>query len=407
MHRIWWWTLGLIGAATVAGIGFAILGANPERSGQPALARGCHKVLVRDAASGTIVRGIEDIAIDERTATAYLAADDRRAVEQALAENRGEVPQGGIYALDLDKVTADTREVAVNDATAAFKLGNSFHPHGIDLVVTPGERPTLFAVNRRQGDRWPGKVAATGADATIEVFDVVDSHPARLVHRHSVQSHLLCRANDVAGLARDRFLVSIDGSACAGPARWLELGLGLARGAVMLGFVGDASKGAEENDTIVPVAENIDFANGIALDDRRVFLAATRGRVLLVYARDGVVGVRGPLEPERVIPLAAAPDNLSWAPDGRLLVAVHPSLLKLARYRYGWLDPGSAPSEIIDVDVSDDGRRLLHRDEQGRVLSAASVAVVHDDLLLVGSVVDDGLMVCRYPGEPAAGRPES
>lgn len=148
------------------------------------------------------------------------------------------------------------------------------------------------------------------------------------------------------------------------------------------------------------VAEGIGFANGLALDRQHLYVAATRDQALLVYRRDSLNGTAALGAPERVIAVHGGPDNLSWASEHVLLVAVHPSLLRLAGYRYHWMSGSmswfeTAPTRILAVDVRDGAQRIVWDSKAGEPLSATTVAVRHGDFLIAGSVTDAGLMVCQ------------
>src|SRR6185369_3622776 len=105
-----------------------------------------------------------------------------------------------------------------------------------------------------------------------------------------------------------------------------------------------------------PAATAVKGANGIAasLDLRRVYVAASLGNDLLIFDR----GERDLLTLADTIPLGSSPDNLAVAPDGRILVAGHPSLFRLlvARTRTPW-DP--IPSQVIEVLPSKSGEHWV------------------------------------------------
>jgi arylesterase / paraoxonase len=353
----------------------------------------CRRVVVTDANSGHTLRGIEDIAVHAAANVAYLSADDRWAVEHGVARRGGVLPQGGIYVLPLDDSSLRAERLDVADATIGFKAENVLHPHGIDLVFDAEGRGTLYVVNRRYqrqdaersggGGRWERV-------PTVEVFDLGEA--GALHHRRTVRNEAFCRANGIAGLGRERFLVSNDGAACGKWGRRLEQAFGLKRGNVALVALDDAT-GAS---AVTRIAGGIAFANGLAVDAHHLYVAATRDQALLVYRLDHV-NDGGALErPERVIAVDGGPDNLSWASEHTLLVAVHPSLLRLAAYRYQWMAlADSAPTRIIGIDVRDGAQRTLYASDAGEPLSAATSAVQHGNALIAGSVTDEGLMLCH------------
>lgn len=377
-----------------AAVGFVVLIGQPSMC-VAALASDCRHVAIVDA-RGQAVRGIEDIAVDAEAKVAYLSADDRWAVEAHAAQGDPVLPQGGIYGLRLDDALLGSERIVVADLTTSFKIENDFHPHGIDLVFDAGGKGTLYVINRRY-QRRNAKRASGGrweVVPTVEIFDVGEG--GKLYHRRTVRSGAFCRANEVAGLDRRRFLVTNDGAACGTWGRRLERALGLKRGNVVLVELEDAT-GAS---AVRTVAERIGFANGLALDAHHLYVAATRDQALWVYRRDSLneMGTLG--APERVIAVDGGPDNLSWASEHVLLAAVHPSLLRLAAYRYRWMSWGmswldAAPTRIVAVDVRDGSQRVVWASDAGEPLSAATIAARHEDVLIAGSVTDTGLMLCH------------
>lgn len=304
----------------------------------------CRTIAV--TANGQRVVGIEDIALDAPRGQAVLSAYDRRAGTD-----------GGLYLLDLTALEgADRVEVR--------PLATGLRPHGIDLRAEGDGTRTVLAINRRHD-----------GSTTVERYTLDGTD---LQHRDTVADPLLCRANDVAILDRDRFLFTSSHGGCGWTAVVTENVLGQ-RG----GFVGLAESGGAR-----VLASGIGFANGILADpDRdRLSVAATRERVVLVYPLSALLS-GGPATPQR-IEVPGGPDNLTAGPGGQVLMALHPSLFRLALHRYGWPGGETAPSRIAalggDILVDEDGGRF----------SAATVAVAWDGGLLIGSVTADGLLFC-------------
>ena len=386
--------------ATLKRVGLAALAAGAGFAGQPSAGdspvSACRKVVVTDATSGRTLRGIEDIAVDAAANIAYLSADDRWAVEEGAAHFEGVLPQGGIHMLPLDDASLSADRIEVADLTTQFKTEHALHPHGIDLVSDAEGRKVLYVINRRY-ERLKSERGSGGGGGgqweivpTVEVFDVGES--GALHHRRTVRDRAFCRANGIAGLGRARFLVSNDGIACGRWGRRLEQTLGLKKGNVVLAELDDATGSS----AVTRVAEGIGFANGLAVDAEHVYVAATRDQALLVYRIDGFSNTSALKGPEHIIAVDGGPDNLSWGREHALLVAVHPSLLRLAAYRYQWMSlVDTAPTRIIGVDVRDGSQRTLYASDAGEPLSAATIAVAHGNVLIAGSVTDEGLMLCH------------
>lgn len=359
----------------------------------PMLATDCRSIRLVDADTGESVVGAEDIAIDQTASIAYVSAHDRRTLFD-LGEAVAPAVQTGIYALPLQPGRLPPDSVMVTDLTRDFAAGQPFFPHGIDVYREDGT-VRLFAVNRRYG-----VMDDPGQRTSVEVFDVGSGG---LTHLATVAHPLLCRGNDVAALGTDRFLVSNDHRACTERGELVENVLGLDRAFVVYGVLrGDGSA------TLRTVAEGIAFANGLAVDPGgrpRAYVAATRGRAVLVYRLADLL-TRGAADPTTRIDLEAGPDNLHRGPSGQLLTAVHPSLMRLWLYLNRHLGVDHAPSRVIEIDVSDGSTRLVWEDPSGTMLSAATVAAWHDGVLLVGSVMDEGLVACRHAPGAADGAPD-
>jgi arylesterase/paraoxonase len=95
--------------------------------------------------------GGEDVTIDRETMTAYVSADDRRAVAA------GRPARGEIYAIDLTRPEA--APVALTGGTPA-----DFHPHGLSLWREPDGRRRLFAIKHLQGGGQSVAVFDVGAN---------------------------------------------------------------------------------------------------------------------------------------------------------------------------------------------------------------------------------------------------
>jgi len=336
----------------------------------------CRAVAPTVVASGEGIAGPEDIAVDHAAGVAYVSAYDRRTEAK-----------GGIYRLDLEGDLRD--DVAVADVTADWPAERPFHPHGISLFVGADGRKSLFVINHRIGG---------AGRSTVEVFDIVDD---ALVHRGeegTISHPLICFPNDLAAVGESSFFVTND-HGCGGPGRIVEDVLGLERAGVVYYDDGSARE----------VARGLAFANGIAIgppgdDDQpaRLFVAATREKAVNVYDVDALLGGLEATEaPMAAIGLDGGPDNLSWLPDGRLLVAAHPSLFRLWLHLL-WGGPEKTPSRLVAVDPAapEQEPALVYADD-GSEFSAATAGAAHRGRLLIGAVTGDRLVVCRYPEDRA------
>ncbi len=195
--------------------------------------------------------------------------------------------------------------------------------------------------------------------------------------------------------------MSNDRGACGGLGAWVEDLLPLDRAnLVRLAFSEDPAQEPQAR----RVATGLRFANGLAVakadgdtDGDWVYVADTRKNEIAVYSAETLHSGTG-AAPASVLPLPDAPDNLRWAPDGRLITAVHPSLLRLGLYIKRVLGVTSAPSRVLAISPDDGKSQVLFDDPEGELISAATAAAIHDGWLLIGSAFDRGLVVCRLPG---------
>ena len=299
----------------------------------------------------------EDITIDPKTGFAFISSADRRTQWSSSSHVR----KGAIYGLDLK-----ARDPELVNLTADF--AEEFNPHGIGLWLEGNEK-SLFVVNHRQDGHF------------VEIFDFKDN---RLIHRESVQGSLMHSPNDVIPVGPRTFYVTNDHGNSSDLGRVVEEYLQLARSLVLY----------YDGDDFRIVAEGLAYANGINLspDGKTVYVAATVGQEVCVYDRD-----RGTedLKLRHTIELGTGPDNIEVDERNNLWIGCHPKLLTFVKYSK---DPEElSPSQVLKVTVQKPG--LYTVDEiylnSGEPLSGSSVAAVFGDTMLIGSVFDTRLLLCK------------
>lgn len=295
-----------------------------------------------------LVSGIEDIERLDRN-TLILSAHDRLDPAQ---------PNGGIYRLELDAMTDG--QVRVSHFVPPAHLPEDLRPHGIALSP---DKTRLAVINRQRDGR-----------VFLDMIQGIATEAPSLERRDETA---FCRANDVfLPAAAEPMLaaVTLDRGSC---------GTALSD---LLGLSPTGRIALVPNDPAAPLrfSAPLHFANGIAAG----WVAETRAERLTELSLEWL-----PQEPRSHIALPGAPDNLTLGKEGRLTVALHPSLLRLALYRFGWAD--RAPSRIARIDPEMRKVEILFDDPTGTLFSAATVGMLAGGRLIAGSVRDGGLLICE------------
>lgn len=235
-----------------------------------------------------------------------------------------------------------------------------FAPHGIDLAGT-----TLLVSN--QGSRDGIEEFALGAD----------SEGPTLSWRHCTPLPAGAQANDVAALNAGGFVVT-KMAQHRDLWRMLKLVLGANAGVVMRLQPGGTWETIPSSKGRGP--------NGIEeAPDGMLFVAEWGGQHVTRLAPDGSARTE--------IPLDFLPQNLSWASDGRLLVAGQKASL-LDVPRCALVDHGtcSLPTEVAAIDPNTLAVTKLVEDDPAATVGAGSVAVELDGNLWIGTFAGDRLV---------------
>ena len=305
----------------------------------------CRHIALTDTGSGLPIVGIEDMALLPDGDRLILSAMDRL----ARARRPETAPEGGLFEVSLKRLAAGAIWAAPIVWPGAVEGG--LFPHGI-AISSDGER--LAFINRARD----GTVSIIGGTLRGGAFSL----------RTTRTDPMFCRANDLAftGSGTMNLRVTLDRGECG--LSWADLKPSSTTGRVISVNLGGLAPPKLEQTGLA-------FANGIA----GLYVAETRASRL--YHRL-----------DRPVDLPGGPDNLTWDGLGGLIAALHPSLFRLAAYRYGYHD--TAPTRIVRIDL-DRNVEVLFDDPAGEVFSGASVAVLSGGVLVAGSMRDAGLLVCR------------
>ena len=277
-----------------------------------------------------------------------------------------------LFAVDPDDVAAGVPAEGWGDA-ACPGPPTGFAPHGIDLSTRPDGALQLLAVNH-------------GGREGIEFFEVTMSDPLRVEWRGCALPEGENVLNDVVGLPDGGFLTTrmlsqVDG--LSGFADIIRANLGFATGAVL-------SWSPEQGFQELPGTAG-PGPNGVttSADGRYVFVTLYMGNEVRRVALDGS-------EPPASVEVSL-PDNLTWASDGRLLVASHIGTLAEMMACNG-LEPGTACGlafQIVAIDPESLETEVVF-ENAGPPMGAGTVAVERDGELFIGSFAGDRLIRTRF-----------
>ena len=315
---------------------------------------------IENSFSGSIDRsislpGVEDMQISYDDGFMLLSSDDR------ASRRDDKEKQGHLYYMDLTNTSFEPIQL-----TTDLKI--PFFPHGISMIRTAPQTYKVYAINHVNDIH------------SIEVFEL---HQGSLVHLQTLKDPSMVSPNDIVAIDEDRFYFTNDHGFTKGLGKLAEEYLGLAVSNVVY-FDGNAYR---------EVADGIAYANGLNIDPKRdlLFVASPRGFMVKVYQRQE----NGELDFIENIDCGTGVDNIELAPDGKIWIGCHPSLLAFTAYASG--NKPISPSEIITIEYRGTGdySKEINFLDNGKKMSASTVAVEYNDYIFVGNVMDDHFLVLK------------
>ena len=300
----------------------------------------------------------EDIQIDRGAGIAYISAFDRRALI-AGADVRGTVLQ-----LDLN--------APVPRLTPAISgEPDDFRPHGLSLFVDQDGQRTLLVISHPPAGHH-----------TVERF--VSNSEGIFEHRETFMNDLLFDPNDLVAIGPRQFFVVNDSGAHTAWQRATEM-LFARSLATLVHYDGSDFNIALEG-LAAPAGINV------IPQRRQLAVGETLGqRVrLLDYSQPAA------LRELAVIELGSGVDNIDTAADQALWVAAHANTLALIRHFTNADNP--APSQLFRIQLKAAGPEVEEVYlNAGDEISAGSVGATYEDQLLIGSITDAKILLCRLP----------
>jgi len=263
--------------------------------------------------------------------------------------------------IDLSKDTFDIKLLSKN-----FKKPLALH--GISLIQLDSNHHKLFVINHAAGEN-------------IEVFDLY--HWDSLVHEKTMQHELIFSPNDIVAISETQFYFTNDKYYNSKIGNLFENYSGIAKCETIY-FDGKNYK---------VVNNNIAYANGINYDKKRnlIYIASPRGFLIAVFERLE----NGDLKHIENIDCGTGVGNIKLDKKGNLSIGCHPNLLVFKSYQKG--KAKNAPSEIIKINYRKKGDydiKILCVND-GTAISASTVAPIYNDLIFIGSVMDDHFLVLK------------
>ncbi|MFO1425785.1 MAG: beta-propeller fold lactonase family protein [Steroidobacteraceae bacterium] len=302
----------------------------------------------------------EDIQIDRTRGIAYLSYLDRR----ALVERKAVL--GTVMLLDLNVPEPRPRAALANEPP-------QFRPHGMSLYRAGDGTQRLFVISHPPGEAH-----------RIEVFEQTST--GAFAPLRTLRDPLLVSPNAILAVGPNQFYVANDSGTRGGLGRALELLL--RRGLSTVTYF--------DGQRMRAVATGLQSAAGIAMspDGSHVYVSETSGNRVAVFARNPASGELAPLER---IELGSAPDNISVDSDGSVWIAAHAQVFALIRH-FGDARRRSPTQVFRYQPAAREGARLSEVFlDDGTRISAGSVGAAWGHQLLIGSITERKVLLCRLP----------
>ncbi len=301
--------------------------------------------------------GAEDITIDRTIGKALISCDNRRASREGRI---GVI--GGIYLLDYQSNPPSFINLTYHWAD------HNFHPHGLSLFH-----------DLKDSTKWVFVVNHRGNGHFIEIFQFADS---TLVHKESISGPAICSPNDVVGVGKRQFYFTNDHDVSGGIDRWKDYLL-----------IGTAQVGYFDGEKVEIFDKDLGYANGINIskNGKIIYAACSTGRNLIAYDRATHKRL-GEIDCQTGL------DNIELDEKGNLWIGCHPKMLAFTSHAKD--ASNRSPSQVLKIepDPHDFSKSKITEVylNDGNPLSGSSVAAVDGELLLIGTVFEDGVGVGKW-----------
>jgi len=300
--------------------------------------------------------GPEDMALDTFTNRQH-----PRMLVSCSARRKTETPANEIWAVDLK-----------TDRAAVIKRvgepqGTRFKPHGIDIVRRPDGKTYLYVINHQDnGNETPQHIMQ---------YEVLPDELRYVTH---YAGPALTSPNDVCFAPQGGFYWSNDASnrkrAFVEPVFRIKGGY--------VGYAGDTGNGRSHT--------RFAYTNGVGVLNGDLYVSTViQGWLFRINGSDLAA------KPEKIAKIPGG-DNLTFLPDGRILVTAHLRQIKFLRHLKN--PEVKSPSVVYLVDPKTKTSQVLYAND-GSTVSTASTAIYYDGHLYICQVFD-GFIVkvkCALP----------
>jgi len=317
----------------------------------------------------------EDLVVDPSNGLVYLTYYDRVPMAGRMRSS-----QGSVMLLDLNAA-----EPRVRAALATERPGMA--PSGISLF-TPATGPKRLFISNLTS---PGR-------HSVEIFEQTAN--GTFAHVETITDPMLWSPVAIVAVGPKQFYVANDAwrrgndeRADDERSREERQRDRRARGGTRPGLV------YFDGERATQVAPRVNEAIGVAVSrDGRTLYVAQSGVMserFLTYDRDPA---SGQLTLRERVPLLGVPHNLNVDANDNVWIAAHPKWVSYSRAR---ADASKrSPTQVLKFSphAAKDERVTEIYMNRGDEISTGTVAAIHKDRLIIGSLSDRKLLLCRQPG---------
>lgn len=311
------------------------------------------------------IPGPEDFEVDTHFGKRLIISSQ----ERRDRDEKGEMKfQGNIFSLQPSSGHIEKFEIKGRD-------DYPFHPHGISYIYANGSG-YLYVINH-----------ALTTQHSIEKFRV-SKNELYFVERY--RNDLFIHPNDLV-VSKEGILYITNDHEYTGFAGLIGDVFGFGWSNVVY-FHTRPETLLEDEERFGVAVDGIGFANGIALDDNRLYVAGLRDEAIHVFSRDKNSGKV--LTKISEIEIGSGVDNLMWERSGVLNVAAHPDLYAFLDHVQS--DQNHSPSEVYRVILNRYGEHKVERifADDGKIIDAASTGMVINNQLFISGVFDNEIVAC-------------